>query len=96
MDNINRMKAQIAQRDAIIVAAHEGIISIKDYLTSKKFHGDTSVQVNDVYQRLREVVSDMTDAEFTPYGWACSVRNGRHVQSDACHSAEARANLARD
>lgn len=63
MNFIQKLQAQNTARSEAITAARDGIAELRSYLTSPKFHTDTTVQVNDVLLRLREIEAAITEKE---------------------------------
>jgi hypothetical protein len=43
-----------------------GVQELKTYLTSSKFHSDSTVQASDVLRRLEEIRDNMNDGENIP------------------------------
>jgi hypothetical protein len=51
------LKDQVSVKDAEIEALREGLVDLSCYLTSSKFHIDTTVQVADVLRRIQDIIS---------------------------------------
>lgn len=74
----------IQQRDIEIehlqtrLAALQGeIIHMKDFMCSDKFRVDPTIQTGDIMAMLSSILSNDTDREFEPWGWACDVDRER-------------------
>ena len=56
MSYIQNLQRQISDKDAEIARLREGFTEIMAYCQSPKFHNDTTVQVNDILTRIREIL----------------------------------------
>jgi cell division protein YceG involved in septum cleavage len=57
MNHITRLTRDKAAADSEISELRSGIVALEGYLTSDKFSVDPTVQVQDVMNRLREILS---------------------------------------
>ena len=58
MNHIKQLQVEIELLKSTLNEHREEIIDLERYLTSDKFHHDTSVQVSDVLRRLPTIYSE--------------------------------------
>lgn len=62
MNYIKQLQADKSEAEIRLARWHEGVIILKQYLTSDKFYNDPTVQVSDILRRIGEV-EDMVNSE---------------------------------
>jgi hypothetical protein len=77
MNHITRLTRDRAAAQAQSAEYRAGIAALIGYLSSDKFSQDTTVQVQDVMNRLREIDSRAIDANFA--AWDAGMLEGKGV-----------------